>query len=138
MRLVPLPAAVALLASIVACSDAFQPSVDNVAGDYQVYAFTTVDTAGKKVDWFAAGATLALTLNKDGTTAGQLHIPHYHFGGGDLYADMAGTWTLSGDTITFAQAADTFMRDMPFFAGRNALRGNASFADATVRILLLK
>jgi hypothetical protein len=34
---------------------------------------------------------------------------------------MSGTWTLSGDTVRFAQTADSFVRDWPFFARENQL-----------------
>jgi hypothetical protein len=127
--------------TIVACSDAFKPTTENVVGTYSLQTLTTTDTSGT-TDWVASGATLTLTIAANGTTSGNLFIPGAAEGGGDFNADMAGTWSLSGAVITFDQTADTFVRDMDFSAGKDRLAGDQSFSfnavPTRVRIVLTK
>jgi len=129
------------VAAVVACSDSFSPTTGNVAGDYSIQTLTTTDTSGT-TDWVAAGSTLTLSLAANGTTTGHFFVPGAAEGGGDFHADMAGTWSLSGNRITFTQTADTFVRDMDFIARKDRLSGDQTFsfnATATrVRIVLTK
>jgi hypothetical protein len=122
----------------LACGDdPFVPSLNNVAGTYTATTFTTT-SAGVTTDQLAAGSSFTITLELDGTTAGRLFVSGGDEGGGDLDADMAGTWTLPGSTVEFAQTADTFVRDTPFTALRNRLRGEATFSGTTIRVTLTK
>lgn len=129
--------AAVLLISIVACSDSFKPSEANVAGNYSLLTLTTTDTSGN-TDWVAAGATLTISLQTNGTTVGNLFIPGAGPGGSDFAGDMAGTWALGGAIVTFDQTADTFVRDMPFTAGKNRLSGDETYGPTRVRIVLTK
>ena len=85
-----------------------------------------------------AGATVAMVLNEDGTTTGRVFAPGLDEGGQDLDVDLAGTWTLQGETVTFNQTGDTFIRDIPFAAGRNRLQGEGVYQTITVRLTLTK
>ena len=127
--------------TVVACSDSFKPTTENVVGDYSLQSLTTTDTSGT-TDWVAAGSTLTISLDTNGTVTGNLFIPGAAEGGGDFIADMAGTWSLIGDVITFSQTADTFVRDMNFSAGKDRLSGDETFSFNTVptrvRIVLTK
>ncbi len=134
MRLRPSLVAVA---AVVACSDSFSPTVDNVAGGYVLNTLVTTETAGT-TDWRARGATFTITLATNGTTTGHLFIPGAGAGGGDFNADMAGTWTLTGSTVEFAQTADSFVRDMAFKAAENRLTGDETFSGTRVRVVLTK
>ena len=99
------------IAAIVACgSDSTSPSA--VVGSYTATQFTTSGTSGQ-TNQILAGSTLNLTLASGGGVTGHLHIAA---SGADpvFDADMAGTWAQSGNTITFAQSADTFVRNMTF------------------------
>ena len=128
-------------AALLACSDSFNPTSENMVGDYTLQSLTTTDTSGT-TDWVAAGSTLTISLAANGTTTGNLFIPGAGVGGGDFNADMAGAWSLSGDVITFSQTADTFVRDMDFSAGQGRLSGDQTFSFNTVatrvRIVLAK
>ena len=122
----------------LACDgDPFAPTVSNVTGSYTATTFTTT-SGGVTTDHLADGASFTITLRADGTTTGRLFIPGGDEGGGDLDADMAGTWTLTGSTVEFTQTADTFVRDMPFTASRNRLGGIATFSGTTIRVTLVK
>jgi len=131
-----LRAAAAAVVTISACGrNPFTPTVADMAGTYSATTFTSTNGA-TTTDHLAVGGSLTLTLGPDGTTTGRLFVPAGAEGGGDLDADMAGTWTLTGSTVDFAQAADTFVRDMTFTAEPNRLRGSATFSGTTIRVVL--
>lgn len=122
--------------SIACGGEAFSPTTANVAGAYTATAFTT--TSGVTTNRLGAGASLTLTLAAGGAVTGQLFVPGGAEGGGNLNADMAGTWTLAGSTVEFTQAADTFVRDMSFVASENRLTGDATFSGTTIHVVLSK
>jgi hypothetical protein len=117
--------------------DGFSPTTETVAGSYTATTFTITSPVGT-TDLLALGATVTITLAGDGTTTGHLFVPAGAAGGGDLDADIAGTWTLAGSTVTFSQTADTFIRDAAFAAGANRLTGEDTFSGVTVRLVLSK
>ena len=128
---------VALLVAIVACGDTAAPTVADVAGIYTATSLTTQDSGGT-TNWLTQGSSLGVTLDADGVTTGHLFVPGGNDSGGDLNADLAGTWVLHGDTVEFDQVADTFVRDMPFVFADNQLTGNATFSGTTVHVVLAK
>jgi hypothetical protein len=122
----------------LACDDAFAPSMSNVSGTYTATTFTSTN-GGATTNHLAAGASLTITLLSNGTTTGRLFIPGAsEEGGGDLDADMAGTWTLNDSTVEFAQTADTFVRDMAFTASRDRLSSEETFGSYTIRVTITK
>jgi len=130
--------AVTLCLGLVSCGDdGFNPTVDSVAGTYHATTFT-FDGGSGATDLLTAGASVTLTLAPDGTTSGRMLVPAVGEGGGDLDADLAGTWTLSGATVTFDQDADTFMRDIPFTAAPSRLRGQETSGTEVVVLVLTK
>jgi hypothetical protein len=90
------------------------------------------------VDLLAQGSQVTLNLATDGTTTGQLFVPGGDEDGGDLDADLTGTWTLSGSTVTFDQAADTFFPDVEFTAEQDRLAGEGDFGDESIRLVLTR
>ncbi|HKU62757.1 MAG TPA: hypothetical protein VJQ44_16165 [Gemmatimonadales bacterium] len=114
-------------------NNAFSPTVANVAGTYNA----TVFTAGT-MNLLSAGATVRVVLNPDGTTTGHLHVPGGDEGGGDLDADLAGTWTLSGNTVTFSQSSDTFIKDVEFTAAQNSLDARGTVQGVAIHLALAK
>ena len=130
--------AAGLTLSLAACGDdAFSPTVENVSGSYTAQTFTATTVAGT-VDLLALGAEVTVTLEEDGGTTGELFVPGGGEGGEDLEADLTGTWTLSGSTVTFNQDADTFLRDVEFTAEEDALTAEGEFSGQTLRIVLTK
>lgn len=133
----------AALAGLQACAAegagagaATGPSVSDIAGAYALKSFSTT-TNGVTTDQLAAGVTLTLTLRQDGATAGRLFIPR-HDREPDLEVDMAGTWTVAGDTVRFDQAADTFVRQTPFLVFPDGLEGETTASDTTIRVSLTR
>jgi len=127
-------------AFLLACGDSTSPGVP-VAGDYTAITFLTrTPPTGNYRDELQAGGSLTLSLNSNGMTSGHLHIAAN--GATPAFdADMAGTWTLNGDVVTFTQAADTFVRNMAFTvqrAGRNVvgMAGDQIFSQTRINVTL--
>ena len=115
----------------------FSPTVANVAGTYNATLFTAT-TGSQPVNLLSLGATVHVVLNPDGTTTGHLFVPDLGQGDGELDADLTGTWTLSGSTVTFSQTADTFIRDVEFTASQNSLESEGTFEGTTLHLALAK
>jgi len=129
-----------LPALLLACGESTSPP-DALVGNYTAVTMTSTGTSGQRNE-LLAGSTLVLNLNADGTTTG-----HFHFvppdGSPNFEADMAGTWTRNGLTVEFDQAADSFVRDMPFTmtAGPTAtwdLVGDETFSGTRLQVTLRK
>jgi hypothetical protein len=122
------------LALVAGCDSSTDPSVEDVAGPYSALAFvTTVNSVN--TDELSRGATLTLVLSPGGSVTGSLHIPA-DASSPTLDADMAGTWALSGRTVTFTQSADTFIRNMSFAFVNGTLNGDSVFGGTRVQLLL--
>lgn len=122
------------------CEDTATPTVitmADVAGSYSATDLRTT-TDGSTVDQLAAGSELTLGLNAVGTTTGRLFVPEGDEDGSDFEADLAGTWSLSGAEVTFDHAADTFIRDMVFTFSDGELRGDETFGDTRVQVVLTR
>jgi hypothetical protein len=116
----------------------FSPTVANVAGTYNATLFTATSTELGPVNLLSLGATVHVVLNPDGTTTGHIFVPDLGQEDGELDADLTGTWTLSGSTVTFSQTADTFIRDVEFTAAQNSLESEGTFEDTTLHLALAK
>lgn len=119
------------------CENATGPSMAEVAGVYQATTLTTV-TNGVSTDQLAAGATLGITLQANGSTSGQFVVPGANEDGSDFVASMAGTWNLSGSTVSFQQSADSFMQAMTFAVRADTLAGDEIFGDTRIIVLLTR
>ena len=115
----------------------FSPTVETVAGSYQASSLTGTQS-GITVNLLSLGASVEMVLNEDFTTTGRVFAPGLDEGGQDLDVDLAGTWTLEGETVTFTQTGDTFIRGIPFTVGRNRLQGEGTFRTVTIRLTLTK
>ena len=137
-------AGLATAAMLAACGDdeilLNAPTRQSVAGAYSASTFTTTaggTTGGSVTNVLAGGGSLQITLVASGTTTGRLVIPTA-VAGAAVDASMAGTWTLSGDTVRFTQAADTFVRDTPFLVRGNTLVGDRTFGTTRIQVTLRK
>jgi hypothetical protein len=124
---------------LLACggSDSFTPTEETVAGTYEASAFTATSFNGT-TDLLLAGAIVDATLAPDGTTSGRLFVPGGGQDGNDLDEDLTGTWTLTGDTVTFDHDAHTFITDVEFIAGRNTLTAEGAFGGFSLFLQLVK
>jgi hypothetical protein len=120
------------LAAALACDDPTGPSVEAVAGTYTATQLTTTES-GVTTNQLAAGVSITLTLNANGTTSGRFIMP------GELDADLTGTWTLSGNSVNLDHSADTFLRDMPLLVLRGAtLVGDQTFSGTRIQLTLTR
>jgi hypothetical protein len=125
-----------LLGATSACGsdDATGPDMSEVAATYTATTFT-VNVLGTEHDMLEAGASIVLTLSEDGTCSGHLFVPATDLSD-EVDADLAGTWTLSGNTVTVSQSADTFLRDIDLEVDSPRLIGNGTFDGAMIHVEL--
>ncbi|MEP6550544.1 MAG: hypothetical protein ABJB95_05140, partial [Gemmatimonadales bacterium] len=112
-------------AVLFACGDSTSPQL-SVVGSYEAVVFATTPSGGTPRDELQAGSTFTITLNSDGSTSGHLFVAANGTTPA-LNADMAGTWTRNGNSVSFTQTADTFVRNMTFAVQR---------VDTNVAVLL--
>ena len=118
--------------SAVACSDPLSP--ESIAGTYTATTFTLSGQVSGDV--LAAGGNLTITLNADGTTSGSMLVPASLNDGVEFNADMAGTFSLADDSLTFSQDADTFVRDLAWTVNGSRIEGAGTFSDVTITVVL--
>ena len=123
--------------ALVACSS--NPTSSSgyvIAGDYTAASLTTTN-AGTVTDQLAAGATVRVVLAADGSTTGRLFVPALGTQPA-TDADLAGTWSQSGDVVALHHNADTFLRDMPLTAHGQQLVGDRTFSGVRVQLTLAR
>ena len=89
-------------------------------------------------DLLAIGATVTATLNADGTTSGRLQVPGGVGGQGAIDENLAGTWSLSGTTVTFSPSASSLLTDVDFAVGPNTLTGEGIYMGAVLLLVLTR
>lgn len=112
------------------------PSRADVAGSYEATTLAVTE-GGTTTDALDEGASIAVTLDGDGTTAGTFVVPaSMSESGEEEVLDLEGTWTLEGRNVSLDHGADTFLRDMTLRAGDGRLEGEETFGSETVRVVL--
>ncbi|MGQ0701709.1 MAG: hypothetical protein ACT4PM_01085 [Gemmatimonadales bacterium] len=74
--------------------------------------FRVTPPGGEPIDVRGPGGSLSITIRRDGTTTGSLHLPASVTGGAPFTGSMEGTAVITGLTVRFEQEADTFVRDL--------------------------
>jgi hypothetical protein len=126
------------IAAVTACGSDSTTPPSPLVGSYNAVQFVTTGSSGS-TNQILAGSTLSINLAANGSTTGHLHLAAS--GGVPAFdADMAGTWTRTGNSVTFSQTADTFVRNMTFAvtaAGSSwQLEGNQVFSGTQIQITL--
>ncbi len=131
-------AALAIAFFLVSCGDdnGFSPTVENVSGSYSASSFTVTSSSGP-VDLLASGASVQVTLTSDGATTGRLLLPGADIGG-DHDEDLAGTWMLTGDKVTFSPRGPSVLRFAEFTAAPSQLTGERILSGETLRLVLIR
>jgi len=131
--------ALSLVLALAGCGDdsGFSPTEESVAGDYSASVFT-LDVGAGVINQLVQGASVAVTLAPDGTTTGRLFLPGGGENGGDLDADLTGTWSLNRGGVTFDQPSDTFIRNVRFEVDRNRLIGEDWSGHQVISLVLEK
>jgi hypothetical protein len=129
-------------ALVTACGggdEPFSPTPATVQGTYNASQFTATPGEGNPANLLALGATVHVVLNPDGTTTGHLSVPDLGVGIGAIEADLAGTWSLSGSTVTFnPDDPNSIIGDADFTAAQNSLDGVGEFDGTTLHLTLSK
>jgi len=123
-------AVIGLSLAVAACgSDPVSLTTTDVAG---TYLSTRFEADG--VDILSAGGSLVLVLAIDGMVSGSMVIPA-EIAGEPLDVDMAGTYTVDGDRLSFQQSGDSFVRDAEWTWSDGVLEGNyRGTGDVFVRL----
>ena len=128
------------IAALVGCGgDSTAPSQSAAAGSYSAFQFVTTGSSGQ-TNQLLIGSTVEITLASNGTTTGHLHLAAS--GSQPVFdADLAGTWSQTGDVIDFTQAVDNFLNDLlftiqPIANGVWDLVADGSFSGTAVRLTL--
>jgi hypothetical protein len=126
-----------LLRTLLASADSAEPTMAGIAGAYTAETLTT-QTGGMLTDHLAQGSRMELLLRADGTCAGLLWMPDQAGSRQPFNVNLAGRWTLHGDTVEFDNRVNTFVREMPFVFENGRLEGEQIFGDAVTRLVLEK
>jgi len=111
-------------------------SPDSIAGTYVATTFTL--SGDISADVLDEGGSLTITLNADSTTSGNLFVPAAVTDGEELNESMVGTYSVVSDTLTFNQAADTFVRDCSWIIEGSRLSASEEFSGVTITIVLAR
>jgi hypothetical protein len=122
-------------AMLAAACDSTEPS-SALAGTWVATSFVFTETGAAPVDVLAAGGGLTIAIAGDNSTTGTLTIPGSIIGGSDFVASMAGTAVRSGNTVTFSQPADTFVRNVVWTVSGDTIEGTLTQTGVTVDITL--
>src|SRR5688572_11443247 len=97
-------------AALVSACDSTAPSP--IAGTWNATEFIITEAGAQPRNVLAAGGSLSIIVSANNSTSGSLTIPASFTGGSAITESMAGTATVSGSSVEFNQAADTFVRDL--------------------------
>ena len=123
------------------CSEnSTEPNVDVIFGNYSSSLFTLALDGNSPIDVLSAGGYINIELSEDSTTIGELFIPDTLdlTGGGDLKFNLIGQFKLEGNSITFEQNADTFIRNAEWLYSSQKISGNYSKDGVVIEVVLQK
>jgi len=132
-------AAVAILGTLAACGEDGVIDPDPIAGTYTATTFRVARPSSSEINVLAQGGNFSIILGGNGTTTGTLSLPAVVTGAAALQASMVGTVERNGNSVSFEQTADTFVRDLNWtVAGRTITVTNQSVSGATYTIVLTR
>ena len=113
---------------------------ETVTGTFVATILTVTLSGGSPVDALAAGGSMHVTVNEDGTTSGSLSLPASVTGGAAVSLNLEGTAVITGLTVRFNTTADSFMRSVIFSRQSELLliADNQAVAGTAYTIALLR
>jgi len=132
------------LATLAACGggdDSTGPTPASVAGTYHA---TRIDLtfAGSSLvlDAMELGASVEIVLTPQGTTTGTLVVPAVLTENGidEDVINLAGTYTINGNTLTFHGQGDSFISEVPWTIGNGTLTASNSVSQGTIEVTLTR
>lgn len=137
MKRVLLGVAFASAASL-SCGE-LAPGPDNLAGAYLPSVFLITPAGKPQIDVLLQGGSLNISITSTNTTSGQLSLPASVTGTTPLLELMTGEAVVTGSTLQFQQAADTFIRNLTWTVKRDTLEAvNQLVAGTTYTIRMPK
>ena len=130
-------APVLALVAIIGCGGDGPTSPGNLAGSYAATTLQVTPDGQAPINVLSNGGSLTLTLNNDNSVTGTLNLPASVTGQQALTASMSGTVVVGNNTVAFQQTADTFVRDLTWSVGTNALSVTNQRAGAAVFTITL-
>jgi hypothetical protein len=140
----PVRSLVAFLASlimVVACDQPVALTLESVSGNYTATSLTLLeveDEVQETTNLLDAGITISMTLSPGGVTTGLMFVPATVTGTADENHDLAGTYSLSGNTVRFSNMSPTFIRDVAFTVQGSTLRGTRIAGTTTLSATLTR
>lgn len=128
-----------LVLSGAGCSSDPTASEPQLPGSYSATVFSVIPSGQTAINVLSAGGGLSIVIDANSAVTGTLTIPAALTGAGTEVVSMAGTALLSGSTVQFNQAEDTFVRDLDWELTTASLRvvsqvaGSASFTITLTR-----
>jgi hypothetical protein len=129
------------LSFAVACGDSTGPSAASVAGTYHATRLDLTSPSGTLlVDAIALGASVDLVLTPQGTTTGTLVIPAVltEDGQNEEILDLAGTFTVTGNTVSFQGQGDNIIPAMTWTIGNGTLTASSTNTQGTTNVTLTR
>jgi hypothetical protein len=117
------------------------PTLATVAGTYQATQIDlTFALSGDVVDALELGASAEIVLTPQGTTSGTLVLPAVLTEDGidDDVFDLTGTFTVSGNTVTFQGQGDNIIPTVPWTIGDGTLTASSTQSVGTVDVTLTR
>jgi hypothetical protein len=129
------------LSALTACGDdSTGPTAASVAGTYHATQADLIQPDNSVIDGLALGVALEIVLTPQGTTSGTLVIPAVLTEDGidDDVLDLTGTFTVSGNTVTFQGQGDNLIPEVPWTIGNGTLTASSTDAEGTTQVTLTR
>jgi len=132
-------ATVAMLGTRAACGDDGAIGSGSIAGTYTATTCRLKPPSSSEINVLAQGGNLSIVISGNSTTTGTLNLPAIVTGGAALQTSMAGAVDRNGNSVSFEQTADTFVRDLYWTVSGNTITvTNQSVSGATWTIVLTR
>jgi hypothetical protein len=127
------------LSSVAACGDSTSPS-EGVAGTYHATQIDITFPGEQPIDVIAAGGSVDIVLTPQGTTTGTLVVPAEFTEDGieDDVIDLAGTFTIAGNALTFHGQGDSFIPESEWTIGNDVLTHTRNEPEGTLELTLTR
>jgi hypothetical protein len=131
------------LATLAACGDdgPSGPTPASVAGTYHATQIElTFAASSVALDALELGSSVEIVLTPQGTTTGTLIIPAVLTENGidEDVIDLTGTYTISGNTLTFHGQGDSFIPEVPWTIGNGTLTATLTESEGTLEVTLTR
>jgi hypothetical protein len=131
------------VATFAACGDddTTDPTPASVAGTYHATRMSLIFAgSSQRLDALGLGTSVEIVLTPQGTTTGTLVVPAVLTEAGieEGVIDLEGTYTISGNTLTFHGQGDSFIPEVPWTIGNGTLTAVRTESEWTIEMTLTR